>query len=196
MPGIVRYVSVLLLPDEPVPVRLMNTIWADRSGVYDALVSVADLRSWLASVDPSAGGRLGRADVEAFRGLRDALRRLAALVTEDKRPAAATRLDVEQAVARVNEAVTRGPRWPQLGLNRGRLEQRSAGTVTGAMRTLSAVATEAVQLLTGEDQVRLRACYAPGCVLYFVKDHPRREWCSTACGNRVRAARHYRRHHG
>jgi predicted RNA-binding Zn ribbon-like protein len=196
VPGIVRYVSVLLLPDEPVPVRLMNTIWADRSGVYDALVSVADLRSWLASVDPSAGGRPGRADVEAFRGLRDALRRLAALVTEDKRPAAATRLDVEQAVARVNEAVTRGPRWPQLGLNRGRLEQRSAGTVTGAMRTLSAVATEAVQLLTGEDQVRLRACYAPGCVLYFVKDHPRREWCSTACGNRVRAARHYRRHHG
>jgi len=27
-----------------------------------------------------------------------------------------------------------------------------------------------------------------------VKNHPRREWCSAACGNRVRAARHYRRH--
>jgi hypothetical protein len=44
------------------------------------------------------------------------------------------------------------------------------------------------------DSPRLRACQAPGCVLYFVKDHPRREWCSTACGNRARAARHYRRH--
>ncbi|HEY3005705.1 MAG TPA: CGNR zinc finger domain-containing protein [Kribbellaceae bacterium] len=39
-----------------------------------------------------------------------------------------------------------------------------------------------------------RACYAPGRVLYFVTGHPRREWCSTACGNRARAARHYARH--
>ena len=29
------------------------------------------------------------------------------------------------------------------------------------------------------------------CVQYFVKDHPRREWCSAACGNRARVARHY-----
>ena len=40
-----------------------------------------------------------------------------------------------------------------------------------------------------------RATHAPGCVLYFVQDHPRREWCSTACGNRARVARHYDRHH-
>jgi predicted RNA-binding Zn ribbon-like protein len=33
-------------------------------------------------------------------------------------------------------------------------------------------------------------------VLYFVKTHPRREWCSVACGNRVRAARHYQRGRG
>jgi predicted RNA-binding Zn ribbon-like protein len=50
-----------------------------------------------------------------------------------------------------------------------------------------------VDILTGPAATRLRACYAPGCVLYFVKAHPRREWCSDACGNRVRAARHYQR---
>jgi predicted RNA-binding Zn ribbon-like protein len=50
-------------------------------------------------------------------------------------------------------------------------------------------------LMAGENPVGLRACYAPGCVLYFVNSHPRREWCSTACGNRARAARHYQRHH-
>ena len=54
----------------------------------------------------------------------------------------------------------------------------------------------AVGLLGGADAARLRACYAPGCVLYFVKTHPRREWCSVACGNRVRAARHYQRARG
>ena len=58
---------------------------------------------------------------------------------------------------------------------------------------LAQVAGEAVGLLGGEDTVRLRACRAPGCVLYFIKAHPRREWCSVACGNRVRAARHYQR---
>lgn len=61
-------------------------------------------------------------------------------------------------------------------------------------RTLATITAEAVELFTGERHSRLRACYAPGCVLYFVKDHPRREWCSAACGNRARAARHYRRH--
>jgi predicted RNA-binding Zn ribbon-like protein len=62
-----------------------------------------------------------------------------------------------------------------------------------ARATLAAVATEAIDLLTGPDAQLLRACHAPGCVIYFVKDHSRREWCSTACGNRVRAARHYSR---
>jgi predicted RNA-binding Zn ribbon-like protein len=58
---------------------------------------------------------------------------------------------------------------------------------------LGAVAQDAIELLTGPEATTLRACHAPGCVLYFVKTHPRREWCSEACGNRVRAARHYRR---
>ncbi|WP_225993278.1 CGNR zinc finger domain-containing protein [Actinomadura rudentiformis] len=45
-----------------------------------------------------------------------------------------------------------------------------------------------------DDRLQLRACLAPGCVLYFLKNHPRREWCTAACGNRARGARHYRRH--
>ncbi|MEV0285348.1 MULTISPECIES: CGNR zinc finger domain-containing protein [unclassified Kribbella] len=189
----------LPLPGEPAPVRLMNTIWADRHGVYDALVDVGDLRSWLTALgpaaDPAVPGRLVTADLTAYRTLRDALRRLAALLTEDTRSAAATDLDVEQAVADVNHAVTAGSNWPQLSLRRGHLEQHAAGTASPAMRSLSAIATEAIQLFTGEDPLQLKACQAPSCVLYFVKNHPRREWCSTACGNRARVARHYQRHH-
>ncbi|WP_433213714.1 CGNR zinc finger domain-containing protein [Microtetraspora malaysiensis] len=30
---------------------------------------------------------------------------------------------------------------------------------------------------------------------YFVKSHGRQEWCKPSCGNRARAARHYRRQH-
>jgi predicted RNA-binding Zn ribbon-like protein len=58
---------------------------------------------------------------------------------------------------------------------------------------LAGVAEDAIQLLAGDDAASLRACHAPGCVLYFVKTHPRRQWCSVACGNRARAARHYQR---
>ncbi|GAB3965108.1 ABATE domain-containing protein [Actinoallomurus acanthiterrae] len=187
----------LMLPDEPAPVRLMNTIWADRAGVHDALRTADDLRAWLRAIGDDADGdaSIDRRDVEALRSLRDALRRLAALLTEDSREAAASPTeDVEQAVADLNQAVTRATTWPQLSVKDGRLRRWSTGTESAAERSLSAVAAEAVDLFTGPDQERLRACYAPGCVLYFVKDHPRREWCSTACGNRVRAARHYRRH--
>jgi predicted RNA-binding Zn ribbon-like protein len=59
---------------------------------------------------------------------------------------------------------------------------------------LSALAADAIDLVTGPNRASLRVCGAPGCVLAFVKRHPRREWCSTACGNRVRQARHYLRH--
>ena len=60
---------------------------------------------------------------------------------------------------------------------------------------LAELARAGVALLGGPDRQRLQVCHAPGCGLFFVKQHPRREWCSTACGNRARAARHYSRHY-
>jgi predicted RNA-binding Zn ribbon-like protein len=58
---------------------------------------------------------------------------------------------------------------------------------------LGVIASSTIALIDGSQAGELRACGAPGCVLMFVKDHPRREWCSTACGNRARQARHYAR---
>lgn len=177
--------------------RLMNTIWADRTGVHDALCTVGDLREWLSATIDATGSadRLDQRDVDTFRQLRDALRRLAAHLTEDSRSSAASATrDLRQAIDDVNHAVSRAPTWPRLALRDGDLHREEAGMATVAKRSLSSVAATAIDLLTGENRVRLRACYAPSCVLYFVKDHPRREWCSTACGNRVRAARHYARH--
>jgi predicted RNA-binding Zn ribbon-like protein len=187
----------LVLPDEPVPVRLMNTIWADRFGVHDALTTPGNLRAWLTAVHPDEDEQVpDGGDVERFRALRDALRRLAALLTDDTRATAASATaGIDQAVADVNHAVTQAPTWPQLAYRHGELHVATAARATAPRRALSSVAHQAINLLTGEDRINLRACYAPGCVLYFVKNHPRREWCSTACGNRARAARHYRRHH-
>jgi predicted RNA-binding Zn ribbon-like protein len=62
-----------------------------------------------------------------------------------------------------------------------------------SMLAVARLAAQAVNLLARPST--LGACEAPGCVRYFVRDHPRRGWCSAACGNRARVARHYRRHH-
>lgn len=190
--------GALVLPGEPVPVRLMNTIWADRSGVHDALTATADMRAWLAATHPGPGQpEPGPGDLDRFRALRDALRRLAALVTSDTRPAAASATtDTGQAVAAVNHAAAQAPTWPQLAYHGGRLHPAAGAGATPARQALSSIAQQAIELLTSNDGTTLRACHAPGCVLYFTRDHPRRQWCSAACGNRARAARHYQRHRG
>jgi predicted RNA-binding Zn ribbon-like protein len=184
-----------LPPDEPLPIRLMNTIWADRHGVHDALERPAHLARWLAATGVAAHAQVGEVDLERARELRDALRRLAALVTSDDRPPAASALrDPSRAVRAVNAAAERGLVVPRLQVHEGVLGRNSETGGSPVAAALSLLAVESIDLLTGAAAGTLRACHAPGCVLYFVKDHPRREWCSTACGNRARAARHYRRH--
>ena len=69
-----------------------------------------------------------------------------------------------------------------------------AGRATRADIVLAALAADAIDLLTSPHHDELRTCGAPRCVLMFLKDHPRREWCSDSCGNRARQARHYERH--
>jgi predicted RNA-binding Zn ribbon-like protein len=195
-------VSIALRPSpyEPVPVLLMNTIWADTTGVHDALATSAELTEWLDAVAPrvpamAAAGRRARpgtGNLARFRRLRDVLRDVAAEITDDPRPRA-NRGDVSPALRELNSAAAEAPSWPRLQLApRAAVAAVPAGT-RPAGAALSAIAAEAVALF-GATDTRLRACLAPGCVLYFVKDHPRREWCSAACGNRARAARHYDRH--
>jgi predicted RNA-binding Zn ribbon-like protein len=193
--GVEEVSTVLVLPSEPRPIRLMNTVWADRHGVHEALGTPAELARWLTATgltDP--GPAVTAAGLHTAIALRDALRRLAALKTDDTRPAAQSAIrDIEAAVHVVNQTAAAGPRRDSLDVLGDQLRLRPTAPTTDPAIALATVAAEAVALLTAPDLV-LNACQAPGCVLYFIKDHPRREWCSTACGNRARAARHYRRH--
>ncbi|MGO1052537.1 CGNR zinc finger domain-containing protein [Crossiella sp. CA198] len=183
----------MLLPGEPLPVHLMNTVWADRAGVHDTLATLDSLRGWLAAVhDDATAQRITENDIPHFYTLRAALRRLAAHRTEDPRArATASPLTPGQAVAAVNRAITQSPASPQLTLTGHTLGSTTTSKGSPAARVLACVATQAIPVLT---TAPLQACLAPACVVYFTKDHPRREWCSTTCGNRARAARHYNRH--
>jgi predicted RNA-binding Zn ribbon-like protein len=150
---------------------------------------------WLDAVAADrAGAHATERDLATARALRDALRLLAAHVTADSRAGlpAAPLTDVAAALDQVNATAAEVPA-PRLALRNGRVELGAPAGPSPVTTALARVAEQAVALLGGQDAARLRACYAPGCVLYFVKSHPRREWCSIACGNRVRAARHYQR---
>ena len=184
------------LPDEPVPVRLMNTIYADRGVVRDALGSTADLAEWLVETGLlDRRRRVTREDLARARSLRDALRHLAGVITTGGRATGGSAIEgIGDAVAVVNAAATAAPDPPRVRMIDGRLQRHPEALGPPVLSALSRVAAEAVQLLTDPGAPALGACRGPGCVLFFVKDHPRREWCSTRCGDRVRAARYYRRH--
>ena len=95
----------------------------------------------------------------------------------------------------INRASARAPRSP-IAAWRPDADPVAATDYHGASRAdvvIGALASDAIDLLTGPRRGDLRACGAPGCVLMFLKDHPRREWCSNTCGNRARQARHYQR---
>ncbi|MFL4473700.1 CGNR zinc finger domain-containing protein [Paeniglutamicibacter sp. MACA_103] len=171
---------------------LANTHYAVRGKAAEGLRSAADLDAWLHALMPelAAGGGVGdpgQRDLERFLALRSAVRGVSATLVsgEPVSPGDA---------AAVNAAAQAAPSCPQLEL--GPDGTLAAGELTAAPVldvALAALAADAVGLFTGERAARLRACQAPGCPLFFLKDHPRREWCSPACGARVRSSRAYRK---
>ncbi|WP_250036375.1 CGNR zinc finger domain-containing protein [Paractinoplanes maris] len=186
----------MLLMGEPLPIELMNTVWADRDGIHDALTD--EFGAWVAAIGaragvlelPAAASGASRS-AKRLRTLRDAMRRLAAEQTSDPRDIAVDGTALSWAVATVNEAAAAAPAWTELEWPARRVTRTRAVSFAALEGLLAA---QMIDLLTGEQRDDLRACLAPGCVLYFVKPRNRREWCSTGCGNRARAARHYQRH--
>lgn len=58
---------------------------------------------------------------------------------------------------------------------------------------MSVIAEDAAALLAGDAAHLLAQCEAEPCSRFLLKTHGRRQWCSTRCGDRVRAARSYAR---
>lgn len=191
--------------DEPLALRFANTRYAVRGQARDDIGTPELLRAWLTrhadELGPAgAASHIGRADVPAFVELRDAVRALIAVTVHDldpsrpPAPAGARAPAHDDAIALLNRLSRGAPSWPRLMRADGRFRMIEHTRDDADTSALAALAQDAIMLLGGDLSGTLRACGAPGCVRFFVKDHPRREWCSPACGNRVRAARHYLRH--
>jgi predicted RNA-binding Zn ribbon-like protein len=179
---------------EPLAIELHNTVYAADGVVVDGLADEAQARAWLAEIGARipldsypSGARPTRASLV---GLRDTVRVALRAAAEGEPPGAG-------ALDAINAASGCAP-WSPVAVSRpsGAVELRS--NYHGATRAevvLAAFARDAIELVTGPQRAELHLCGAPGCVLLFLGDDPRRAWCSNACGNRARQARHYRRAH-
>ncbi|WP_440073692.1 CGNR zinc finger domain-containing protein [Streptosporangium sp. OZ121] len=189
---------------EPLPIELANASYAVRGTLVDGLQRVEHVAAWFRDqrdrfavpFDDRDLLSVTAEDLAATRALRDAVRTLikAAVQRAEMPPGTTGAVGVAETAAAVeviNRQVRVVPRWRELSWGEG--PQALARSSADLMATARAeIAQQAVDLLGGSDIALLKACHAPGCVLYFLKDHPRREWCSAACGNRARAARHYK----
>jgi predicted RNA-binding Zn ribbon-like protein len=157
---------------------------ANSSIAQDRLVTPGSLRAWLVehlvAGSPSDGVLLRVGD---FRALRDA-------VTVSMHRAIRGSAPPADALETLNAASAMAPTWQVLradGMGRASVAVETSDTSETA-RILAAIARSAIEVLGGPDVVRLRGCAA--CGRFFLASRPRRAWCSAACGNRTRVARH------
>jgi predicted RNA-binding Zn ribbon-like protein len=153
--------------------------------IVDDLRSAASTRAWLSAHGLPRGGRPA---VGPLRELRVGVRELLLARIEGRTPDPA-------ALGTVNAGAAAAPAAVRLAWEGEPRAERAFVGATGLDLARARLAADAIELVTGPDADDLRACEAPGCVRLLLRDHPRRHWCSTRCGDRVRARRYYHRHH-
>ncbi|CAG6392582.1 CGNR zinc finger domain-containing protein [Streptomyces cocklensis] len=200
------------MPADHLALDLAVTIRHDgHGGVADDLAEPAGLTGWVRThaadlqADLAAGPYAAAtftaddAVLAAAVEVRTAVRALFARAVLPGPPSSADadRLPTaRQALDRLNAAAALVPVTPRLDWPQGgaAAECRTvAGAPAPADLLAAALARHAIGFLAGPDRELLRACPAPRCVRYFVKEHARQEWCKPSCGNRARVARHHAR---
>jgi len=167
------------LPDEPLPIDLLNTELIAGGRRVDLLADRDGLRTWL--------GAIGRPELPATPAALTALHEARAAirgVLEDG--------DDDAARRRLNAVLDHGRRREELG-DAG---PTSVVEVAREEDRLPWEATSRLLELLRTDRHRLRACDGHDCVLWFhdTSRSGRRQWCSmAACGNRAKARRHHAR---
>lgn len=188
---------------DPLAFRLANTLRATGRGLTDAFGTPESTRDWLLANAANLGVHM---DLEAYTPtesdrlalveLRQHVRALFAEIVAPQAPSsadAAVLPPFPEALAALNHAAA--PVLRQLAWDSDGPRPEFRLLTSGDIDTLRAgLADAAIEFLTGPLPPQVRVCPAPRCVRYYLRSHPRQEWCSVACGNRARAARHYQQH--
>ncbi|WP_103354139.1 ABATE domain-containing protein [Amycolatopsis sp. CA-128772] len=168
--------------DRSPALALVNTRRLTAAGPVDDLATPDDAASWLSGRGLAVAGS---AELGRLTDLRVAVRELLAALAEGRTPA-------EDAVEVVNAAARADAAAPQLVWDAGPERMWSPARPGSVEAAVAALARDAIEVVGGELGPLVRPCEAHGCVRYFLREHARRRWCSTTCGDRVRAARHQR----
>lgn len=180
-----------------------NTIHDYRSGDKgEELRGIPDLLQWaqeaglLSSADRdrlSAHHRRNPREAAAALAravaLRDLLLSIFAAIANRRSPSRRHLFELNSALARV-------PGRLRVSKGAGRFESRWISTGDHLEPVLFAVLADAAELLASDRLDRLRECASPDCTWFFMDEsrNRTRRWCDmAACGNRMKARRHYRR---
>jgi predicted RNA-binding Zn ribbon-like protein len=175
------------LADPELVVALLSTLRLRDNVLVDELAGKRSVHGWLRKRQLP----LVRGDGFTHPGLveyRELLRELFTAVVDGNPPPRGALTIVNDLAARAPVTLTARQRSG----NRIIVEPISQGTPADIL--FAELSRSALALLAAPARDRLGLCRAPGCVLFFLRRHPRQEWCSSNCGNRARVARHYARH--
>jgi predicted RNA-binding Zn ribbon-like protein len=165
----------------PPAVDLANTVMVTAAGDRDLLSSDDELEAWIAAERGRIPG------VEAASGHLPEVRDLRESVYELLHARARRKPPPEQARRRINAISAAAPIRPMLTADGDAVEEPDARDAFALFE--AAVARSAIQLADRRED-RLSVCGAPSCGMLYLREHPRQVWCSKACGNRARVARH------
>ncbi len=176
--------------DEHVSVALLNSAVSLPGGRrVDELADPEEATAWLVGhhLVPERTTLLAYCQHQLV-GLRDDLRTVFGAHVAGERPP-------QRALDAINRALTSAPNALLLDHEPGRgLYRASAHPVTQLVEhAMARIAEDAAALLTGDRAAQVARCEASPCDRFLVRTHGRRHWCSTRCGDRVRAARAYAR---
>jgi predicted RNA-binding Zn ribbon-like protein len=184
------------LHSDPIAIELRNTLFPTAAGPVDGLVDDDAAAGFVAALGPRLwNGPIALVPYPTaaeLRQARDVIRPLLdgatsrrglfdpELIAELNRLAAAARPSPMAELAVDNQTLRAG------------IDYHGA---SGSEIALAAFAVDAIELVTGPRRSLLRHCDGPNCGLLYLAADARRKWCSDACGNRARQARHHRRRH-
>jgi predicted RNA-binding Zn ribbon-like protein len=193
-------IARLSIPRDGLCLDYVNTLgWRGMPAPTEGFAGMADVLGWVGAISP-AHDALARqigaqwrtcpaAENAAFAaaiGLREILHRLFASLAAGAPP------DLSSLNVTLQQAAPRR----RLTCDGGAIGWEVADPQPSAATLLSPVLWSAADLLAGPHRARVRQCANPKCGFLFLDDSKggNRRWCSmSACGNRAKAQRHYRK---
>lgn len=170
-------------------IDFVNTQIIRRGEKVDLLQEGADLARWARQAGRLLDGEPSEENLTEAKNLRRALNDLFSAIRKEASVA-------QNALKVVNRHLAEHASHEMLRVNDDNdLELIADNTAASVTAMLAELAHEGAELLASPQVLHVKQCHNPDCILLFLDNSrsKKRRWCSMeTCGNRAKAARHYR----